>query len=189
MDSCKTCLNRYIACPSFHKPAWVSFLSFPTCQTTGLWFMWSRLVWPSWVQNLPSTHASARSPLSSTPKASQSQSCTLNSIIQTLQTILILVPCPYQMVCLKLMSQLKMLWPPYWLLERTLKLHSSDTWSISCCMLSANQDDPYDWVVCAVCDGLMHFTRALANHLKLPAISVCTNAAVSLLAFVLFPYL
>ncbi|KAF5446361.1 hypothetical protein F2P56_031996 [Juglans regia] len=59
-------------------------------------------------------------------------------------------------------------------------------------ILKADQDDPHDRVACVVYDGFMHFAQALANHLKLPVItliSVRTNATASLLAFALFPYL
>ncbi|XP_040992627.1 UDP-glycosyltransferase 76C5-like [Juglans microcarpa x Juglans regia] len=55
-------------------------------------------------------------------------------------------------------------------------------------MLKADQDDPHDRVAYVVYDGFMHFAQALANHLKLPVISVRTNATASLLAFALFPY-
>ncbi|PON54708.1 hypothetical protein PanWU01x14_193310 [Parasponia andersonii] len=38
-------------------------------------------------------------------------------------------------------------------------------------------------VACIVYDRLMHFTQTVADRLKLPASSVCTSAAITLLIF------
>lgn len=50
-------------------------------------------------------------------------------------------------------------------------------------------EDSHDRVACVVYDGLMHFAQVVADRLKLPALSVRTSAAASLLAFALIPHL
>jgi hypothetical protein len=47
-------------------------------------------------------------------------------------------------------------------------------------------EDPPDRVAGVIFDGFMHFAQRVANHLKLPGISVRTSAAASLFAFAVF---
>jgi hypothetical protein len=47
-------------------------------------------------------------------------------------------------------------------------------------------EDPDDRVAGVIYDGFMHFAQRVANHLKIPGISVRTSAAASLFAFAVF---
>jgi hypothetical protein len=50
-------------------------------------------------------------------------------------------------------------------------------------------DDPHDRISCIIYDGHMFFAQSVADHFKLPGISVRTSPAATILAFAVFPRL
>ena len=50
-------------------------------------------------------------------------------------------------------------------------------------------EDPHDRISCIVYDSTMCFSQSVADHLKLPGISVRTSPAATMLAFAVFPRL
>ena len=58
-----------------------------------------------------------------------------------------------------------------------------------CIQQMLKAEDPQDRLSCIVYDSVMHFSQSVADHLKLPGISVRTSPAATMLAFAVFPRL
>lgn len=58
-----------------------------------------------------------------------------------------------------------------------------------CIQQMLKAEDPQDQLSCIVYDSVMHFSQSVADHLKLPGISVRTGPAATMLAFAVCPRL